>query len=51
MNKQNLLRTLFESMVGKHKCKNKECNNIRRHCSAYCEECSKSYGNKIPMDR
>ncbi len=47
---RNILKQLFKSINSKEKCKNKKCENKRRHCSSYCEECSKSYGDKTKMD-
>lgn len=41
-NQKNILKRLFETMLGEKECKNK-CGNKRRYCSAYCEECSKKY--------
>ena len=44
MKKINIVKKLYKAFNKKDKCKNKKCKNLRRHCSAYCEECSKLYG-------
>jgi len=41
-------KLVFDSKQSKSKtelgqCKNEDCTNNRRHCSAYCEECSKKF--------